>query len=205
MSHDLGGKLSVLEVYGAVGESGQLLVVGDDDESLAEAVAEVEEELVQFLLVLGVERTGRLVGQDDGRAVDEGAGHSDALLLAARQFGGLVRGAVAESHELQQFLGPFLGFLLRGAGDVGRNHDVLQSRELGEQLVELEDEAQVAVAEVGKGLLAEGGGVDTIDTYRTRVGAVEGADDLQQGGLSGAGRAYDADYLATVDVEVDAF
>ena len=71
--------------------------------------------------------------------------------------------------------------------------------------MKLEHEAQVAVAEVGKGLLAEGGGVDTIDTYRTRVGAVEGADDLQQSGLSGAGRAYDADYLATVDVEVDAF
>ena len=40
---------------GAVGDGGQLLVVGDDDEGLAETVAEVEEEVVEFLLVLGVE------------------------------------------------------------------------------------------------------------------------------------------------------
>ena len=80
-------------MYGAVGERGQLFVMGDDDESLAEAVAEIEEELVQLLLVLGVERTGRLVGQDDGGIVDKGAGHGDTLLLAARQFGGLVGGA----------------------------------------------------------------------------------------------------------------
>ncbi len=192
-------------MYGAVGERGQLLVVGDDDESLAEAVAEIKEELVQLLLVLGVERTGRLVGQDDGGIVDKGAGYGDALLLAARQFGGLVGGAVAESHELQQFLRPFLCLLLRGAGYIGRNHDIFLGRELGEQLVKLEDEAEVAVAEVGEGLLAKGGCVDAIDTYSTLVRAVEGADDLQQGGLSGAGRAYDADYLATVDVEVDAF
>ena len=71
--------------------------------------------------------------------------------------------------------------------------------------MKLKDEAEVAVAEVGEGLLAKGGCVDAIDTYSTLVGAVEGTDDLQQGGLSGAGRAYDADYLATVDVEVDAF
>ena len=94
---------------------------------------------------------------------------------------------------------------LRGAGDVGRNHDVLDGRELRQQLVELEDEAHVAVAEVGELLLRERGGVDAVDTYRTAVGTVEGADNLQQGGLAGAAGADDADDLAAVDVEVNAF
>ena len=40
---------------GAVGEGGELFVVGDDDEGLAEAVAEVEEEAVKLLFVLRVE------------------------------------------------------------------------------------------------------------------------------------------------------
>ena len=70
--------------------------------------------------------------------------------------------------------------------------------------MELEHEAEVTVAKVGEGLAAEGGGVDGIDTYRTGVGLVEGADDLQEGGLAGSAGAYDAHYLATVDVEVDA-
>ena len=39
-------------MYCAVGDACQMLVVSDDDEGLAEAVAQVEEELVEFGLVL---------------------------------------------------------------------------------------------------------------------------------------------------------
>jgi len=60
-------------------------------------------------------------------------------------------------------VGALLGFLLRCAGDVGRYHDVLEGGELRQQLVELEDEAEVAVAEVGEGFLRELGGVDAVD------------------------------------------
>ena len=81
---------TVAEVDGAVGNGGELFIVGDNDKGLAEAVAEVEEEVVQLLLVLGVEGAGRLVGQDDSRVVDEGAGNGYALLLAARELGGFV-------------------------------------------------------------------------------------------------------------------
>ena len=57
-SPNLGNKNeAVAHVDGAVGDGGQLLVVGDDDEGLAELIAQVEEELVELLLVLRVERT----------------------------------------------------------------------------------------------------------------------------------------------------
>lgn len=71
--------------------------------------------------------------------------------------------------------------------------------------MELEDEAQMLVAEVAELLLAEGGGVDAVDTYAASVRTVEGADDLQQRCLAGAAGADDAHHLATFDVEVDAF
>ena len=71
------------EADGAVGEGGEAFVVGDDDEGLTETVAKVEEELVEFLLVLGVEAAGGLVGKDDRGVVDEGAGDGDALLLSS--------------------------------------------------------------------------------------------------------------------------
>ena len=48
--------LSVLNVYCAVGDRGEVFVVCDDDERLSELVAQVEEELVQLCLVLRVER-----------------------------------------------------------------------------------------------------------------------------------------------------
>ena len=114
-------------------------------------------------------------------------------------------GAVRESHKLQQVEGALFGGFLRRACNVGGYHNILQSRELRQQLVELEDEADVAIAEVGQLLLGEGGYVDRIDVHRTAVGAVQRADDLQQGGLASSTWADDADYLATIYVEVNAF
>ena len=122
--------------------------MGDNDKGLAELVTQVEEQPVQVFLVLGVEGAGGLVGQDHGRVVHQCPSHSDTLLLTARQFVGLMRGTVTQSHKTQQFLGTALGSLLRFPGDIGRNHDVLNRRELRQQLMELEHKAQMGVPEV---------------------------------------------------------
>jgi hypothetical protein len=82
---------------------------------------------------------------------------------------------------------------------------MFSSRELRQQLVELEDESDVLVAKIGERFLREGGGVDGINTYRTRVGLVERADDLQERGLSCSRWADDADHLTLVNVEGYAF
>ena len=64
----------------------QLLVVRDDHECLVHLVAQVEEELVQFFLVFGIQASRRFVCKDDGRVVDKGAGNGYALFLSPRQF-----------------------------------------------------------------------------------------------------------------------
>jgi len=71
--------------------------------------------------------------------------------------------------------------------------------------VELEHEADVAVAEIGKFPARHLGGVNAVNADRTCIGLVQGADDLQQRGLSCAAGAYNTYYLSFVDVEVDAF
>lgn len=157
--------LTVLQVDGAVGDGSQFLIVGDDDESLSEFVAQVEEQLMEFGLVLGVETARRFIGQNDGRIVYQGASHGHALLFTAGKFGWLVVGAVGESHKCQKFFSALLGLAVTLACDKGWNHHVLQGRELGKQLMELENESDMLVAEIGEGLLGEGGGVDRIDTY----------------------------------------
>ena len=45
---------AVFHVDGAVGEACEVLVVGDDDKGLAKAVAQVEEELMEFVFVFRV-------------------------------------------------------------------------------------------------------------------------------------------------------
>ena len=42
---------AVLDVYGAVGDAGEVFVVSHDDKGLSELVAQVEEELVEFSFV----------------------------------------------------------------------------------------------------------------------------------------------------------
>ena len=63
---------------------GEVLVVGDQQDRLAAAV-EVLEERQGRLAVASVERAGRLVGEEDGRSVDDGAGDRHALAFAAAE------------------------------------------------------------------------------------------------------------------------
>ena len=53
---------------------------------------------------LGVEVAGGLVGEDDGRAVDERAGDGDALALAAGELVGLVVHAGFEADVMRACL-----------------------------------------------------------------------------------------------------
>ena len=84
-------------------------------------------------------------------------------------------------------------------------------------MVELKDEAELAVADVMAGAAAEGGqgAVAKEDIAYSAgafarvgvgwiVGAVEGAGDVQEGGFARAAGAHDGDELAFGDFEIDA-
>ncbi len=45
---------AIFHVDGAVGEACEVFIVGDDDKGLAKAVAQVEEELMEFVFVFRV-------------------------------------------------------------------------------------------------------------------------------------------------------
>ena len=169
---------------GPVGNRCQLFVVGDDDKRLAELVAQVEEELVELLLVLRVKGARGFVGKDDSRVIDEGTGYGYTLFLTPGELVGLMSGAFSKSHEIKQFLGSLLGLSVRQTSNIGGNHDVFNGGKLREQLVELEHEAQMLVAEIGQFLGRQVGDVDAVNLNGTSVRPVKRADDLKQGGLS---------------------
>ena len=97
---------------------------------------------------LRVEVAGRLVGEDDGRFGDQGAGDGDPLLLAAGELRGPVGAAVLEADGADQLLDPLLVGL--AAGDRERQHQVLLGAEDRQQVEELEDEAELVAAQLGQ-------------------------------------------------------
>ena len=46
--------------------------------------------------------------------------------------------------------------------------------------------------------------VNAVEQYASAISTVERTDDLQQGGLASSARAYNTDYLALVDGEINA-
>src|SRR5262249_41178506 len=65
------------------------------------------------------------------------------------------------------------------------------------------DEADVPVAEVGELLLGQGEGIGVAQPDLAGGGLVEGAEDVQQRALAGAGRPHDGDGLGGLQVQVD--
>ena len=97
-----------------------------------------------------VEVTGRLVGQQHGRVVYQGSGNSYALHLTTRHLVALVFQTVAQSNGLEGADGSLAA--LAGIELVvvhQRQLHVLDGRSLRQQVVVLEHEAYLLVAQVG--------------------------------------------------------
>ena len=149
--------------------------------------------------VLEVERAGRLVAEEHVGPLGDGARDGDALLLAARELRREVIEPIAEADERER-----LARVERVVGDLGDQRDVLARGQAGDQVVELEDEADVAppvarqlvlvgVGEVGAAIDDAAGGAD-----------VEAAQDVEQRRLAAARGAEQDDQLALEQIEVDA-
>ena len=119
------------------------LVVGGHDHGGAGLVDAVEQP--HDALARGrVEVAGRLVGEQDQRPVDEGPGDRHALLLAA---GELVREAVllaGQADEVEHGRHLLADHVLGPADHLEGEGDVLEHGLVGQQLVVLEDVADVA-------------------------------------------------------------
>ncbi len=133
----------------AVHARGELGVVRRDQRRHAGVAHEAEQHVEHPAGGLRVEVAGRLVGEQQPRPVGQRPAERDPLLLAARQLGRTVAGARREPDRGEQVARPRLGGGARDAGGALRQRDVLQRRELRQQVVELVDEADGRRAAAG--------------------------------------------------------
>ena len=126
---------------------GDRRIVGDDDDGVAFAV-QLLEQRHELGAALAIERAGRLVGEDDLAAVHQRARDADALLLAAREL--RRAGCAAGRRGRAGSAGRWRALVRAPRVDAGidRGHlDVLDGVEIGQQLVALEDEAEMLAAQ----------------------------------------------------------
>ena len=104
------GNQSVADADDATGMPGNIFLVRDDNDGVAFPEKFVKQRH-DFRAGLGIEVARRLVGQQDGRFVDQRAGDGHALALAAGEFIGLVMNAVGQADLRQRLEGEAAAFL----------------------------------------------------------------------------------------------
>src|SRR5216684_3219032 len=126
----------------AVGQAGDDGIMRDHDDGASLSV-----HFTQFaehdFFIYGIQVAGGLVGEDDVRVVDQGAGDADALLFATGKLRGQMVSAVFKTNVIER--GQSFS-LVRHAVKVLRQHDVFECGEVGDQMELLEDEANLFCA-----------------------------------------------------------
>jgi hypothetical protein len=172
--------------------------VGDEDDRRAGPLPDPEQLDVHPLARHLVERPERLVHQEELGLDHERPGDRGALLHAARELPWVVAGEVAELDEVEHLARAPLTLARGHAEDFQRQLHVRLDRSPVEQHRGLEDHPVVAVDPCPLCRLAV-----HLDAPARRLREV--ADQPQEGALSAAGRADEADELAGADGEIDVF
>ncbi len=161
------------------------------------------EQMVDDRLAGGaVEIAGRLVGQQQRRAGDEGARDRDALLLAARQLAGIVPQAMPEPDPSQRRLGQREGVAMPSQFE--RDRDVLARRHRRQQVKALEHDPDMTPPQPRQPAFVEAAQV--LPGHDDPPGArpLDAGDDHHQARLARSRRADQRDRLAGRDGERDA-
>ena len=165
---------------------------------------ELAEEVEDLAAGLGVEVARRLVGEQQGRLVDERAGDGDALPLAARQLIRLMVHPVAQPDGGERLLGHDSALVAADLRVDQRQLDVLQRRGAREEIERLKHEADLLVAHRGQLVIVHRLDRRAVEDVLPGGGAVEAADDVHERRLAGTGGSHDGHVLAVIDDEIDA-
>src|SRR5258706_5389242 len=194
---------AVEQVDAALGVPGVARIVRHHAEGGAASV-QLAQELHHGLAALRSEVAGRLVGQEDQRIAGDGAGHGDTLLLPARELARQVSRAMRHADPLQRLVHPLAPLLGLHAAVSERQLDVLEHRQVADQVERLEDEPDLQIADAGPIRERQVGDLLAVQPVLPLARGVEQPEQRQEGRLAAAGGAGDRDVLPLLDLEMDA-
>src|SRR6185503_11003344 len=121
------------------------LVVCDHADCRALAV-QLAQQIHNRFAVRGIQITGRLVGQKYERIARYRSRDCDSLLLAAGELAWKMLASVSHAHALESFSHSLLAFNGPQTTICQRKLDVLEDREVADQIEALKDEANFAIS-----------------------------------------------------------
>ena len=194
---------AIPDLHPALCQGGDVGVVGDQQQGVALAV-QLLEELQHLGACLRVQGARGLIRQQQGRGVGQGPGHGDPLLLTPGERRGQLVRLVGDAHLLEQGQGPLAALFPSHAGvEHGQLH-VPDDARLGQQVVALEHEADLLIADAGQLTPAEALDCVPVQGVGARRGQVQAAQDGHKRRLARAGGADQGHELARLDAEVHA-
>ena len=122
--------------------------MGCHDEGDAFGGCDVEEQLEDGGAGLLVEGAGGLVGEEDAGVVHEGSAEGGALALAAGELLDAVVEAVAEAGAVGEVFEAGSGGAAADSGGDGGDEAIFFEGEVGDEVVHLEDEADLVAEEM---------------------------------------------------------
>ncbi len=177
--------------------------MSDHDYGHAEARLNFAKEQEDLLAIDAVEVAGGLVGEKNSGAIDECAGDGAALLFAAGEFGRAMAAACGEADMFECGLNAGGTLSAIDFGEAEGKLDVFRESHAGQEIERLEDHADGVAAVAGKFDWIDRGEVASADMDGAGSGAVEPSQEIEKGGLAGAGAAEEGNEFALADLEGD--
>ena len=152
----------------------------------------------------GIQSAGRLVGQQNTRIVDHGAGNGHTLLLPAGKAVAAVMHPRRQAHQLQRPNDALPAFRRRNPFVNQRELDVFEHCRMIKKIAGLHDEAHVAAPEGRRLFPVELQDIGSENFQRAGIRGVQHAQHMQHGGLAATGRAHDGHKFARFDLDIHA-
>ena len=154
--------------------------MGDEHDGGPELARQGGQHLDDLVAVQRVERTGRLVGEQQPALADDGAGDGDALLLPTGEVVGVAVEMMAEAERVQRLDRRLPRLAGAAAVELERQHHVLDGGQRRHEVEPLEHVADVAPAQRRQILGGQVAEVPAVDAHLAGARRFEAAGEVEQ-------------------------
>ncbi len=185
---------------------GDILLVRDEHDGAPEFFVELLECAEHYLACLGIQIACGLVGKNERRIVHQRAGDGDALYLpTGNLIGKMQKVSFIQPGGDERFFGAAFPFFRRYAFIDEWEHDIPEHRSARQEIECLKDEAYLVPPDIGKLIVGERRDILAVQKILAASGIIQRAEDVHEGGFSGAGRTHDCHEFAVRYGEADTF